>query len=334
MSSEASEHGEDIACFLCGGSGKLSKDRLYRELGIRQLADVAKKSVEETLEGLNKDGFKFFQTYKDELAKLFEERLTAQLQAAEARNARDCERQTEEKEKLQKQVMDLAVKIGSSDGCIKELQEELARARATPARKGERGEVDFVEFIQQRRDLRVSAKLSKAGDYLLSVQVDGADGTPNWLNEIALVDVKKDKAIGAEEVNDLVRDTATRKKKIGFLVATTAEQLKAKDPVPPIHERNGIFIVRVLMEEFPFYVDLLRPFLQLLATAKVEEGDEAWKAKFNAIVSEVTQAFIQVQDVLEHTRKIRDQVEGIEKVVEKVKKRLQAFCTTAVAQVA
>lgn len=303
----------EIQCFLCNGTGKILKSQLLKDLG--QLTDVAKMGVQETLDMLNRDGLKLFETVKMELTKSYNERWTEHL-AGEGR------RQEDERRKNQEERMAFVLKV-------KALEEELIRARATSVKKGEAGEVDFVAFMQGRRNLKLSEKLPKRGDYLLSVQNEHPDGSITWLNNIALIDVKKDRPIGLAEVDALAGDALDRKVKIGFLVTTRQDQLRGKDSVAVMEEKNGVFVVTVFMDDLPSFVDLLLPFMRLLGAQRVDEADETWRAKYAKVAQEVAQALGHVQGILEHTRSIREQADKVDKVVKKVQDRLQVYCALA-----
>jgi hypothetical protein len=325
---------ESLSCPLCCGVGTIARREVLRLAGVDGVLDaVGPRLVElldaRTLETVAKARQEVEEAARREHAAVIgrlRETAVRELEVARVGLERELEGARLQAARAQERSEKLAAECALSQRELGEVREELGRLRHTAAKKGEAGEMDFVAAMANYRHVRLSAKLTSAGDYLLSVAVDEGAPAMRVLPDVALIDCKKDKTVGAGDIRKVAADARTRNVGVAFLVAST----RSKDPVDCVTQVDGVVVVATTLEDFPDRLSLLTPYLALLHRLRAEAGSVVDATQRLAVLTErVATKLRDLEVVTKQTRAITKAVGMIDGVVAKVRLEVAALCEAA-----
>ena len=136
---------------------------------------------------------------------------------------------------------------------------------AKVARVGKLEEVSFADEARTWAGICVSEKLPKNGDFILAFR--DPSGVP--LEPRMLLDNKDKAAVVTEsDLDKLVRDAKERNVAVGIIVAKDESQLRQVDHECRWGQKDGVWILRTTRQWLPRDLDVLRPLLERMRTAR------------------------------------------------------------------
>lgn len=338
ISATESMQEETLACPLCAGSGTIARREVLRLAGVDGVLDAVGPRI---VELMDQRGLHTLTTAKEILEQTIRRdheatvahlRLSLAREAEAARTAteRELERARSLAQKAHERSEKLAADFALSQKELGEARDELGRLRNTATKKGEAGEVGFVEAMKDYRHIRLSEKLASAGDYLLSVAVDEGAASMRVLESVALIDCKKDKAIGAGDVRKVAADARTRNVGVAFLVSATP---RSKDPVDDVSQVDGVLVVTTTVETFVGKVGLLVPYLSLVSRLKADAGSTVdARQRLGELCERVVTKLKDLESIGKQTRAIMKAAGSIDAAVGKARQEIVALCDSAAAR--
>lgn len=226
-----------------------------------------------------------------------------------------------------KEIDALQKRLGESQEKEKELIQLKEKLAKVPSEKGKAGEIEFKEFCSQFAEIECSDKLDKQGDYLIKVRE--LDSKGNWLviNESILVDVKDKERLSPGDEEKALRDARMRKCNFVALVVTDESQLRKQDKQSLLTEKEGVIVMKSYREVFPRDIQLLRPLLKrYYEDGKKSDPGENFEERYQDLRKRVIEEINKLAKIREHTRKIRNSCDDIEKVEKNVQEKVGELC--------
>lgn len=331
---QRAEH-ESLTCPLCSGSGKIARREVLRLAGVDGVLDAVGPRL---VELMNEKGLSVLTKTKELVEQTLAKDLAAtvahvrQALGREHESARVAlERELEKTRALSAKAHERSERLAGDFAVqqkeLEQAKDELMRLRNTAAKKGEAGEADFVEAMKPYKHIRLGAKEAAAGDYIVSVAIDEAGVGMRFLNDAALIDVKKDKVIGPADVRKIASDARSKGLGVAFLVSTST---RSKNPVEDVSLADGVVVVTTTLEDFVQKLALLTPFIALQSRLKAEAGSTIdARQRLGELADRVVAKLRDLEGVTKATRAIQKAVTSIDSAIAKARHEIVGLCAEA-----
>jgi hypothetical protein len=327
--------GELVTCPLCDGAGELARRELLRAAG---LDDVLEAVGPRLVELFNERGAGVLMKTKElveETLRRDNEVKVAQVKQALGREhererlalERELEKTRTQAARAQDKSEKLAADFALARKALDQTNDELVRLRNTAAKKGEAGEIDFVEAMRPYKHIKLGEKEGSAGDYVVSVAVEEGGCGMRLLENALLVDVKRDKLVGAADVRKIAADARSRGMGVAVLVAIS---LRSKHPVDDVTHVDGVLVVTTTLEEFVSKVALLTPYLSLRSRLANNAGaaDNA-RERLGELADRVVSKVKELSGASKQVRAIQRAADSLDSIFERVQRDIVTLCADA-----
>jgi hypothetical protein len=299
------ENPDLLPCFLCG-QGTVSRAKLLRDLGVKEMADILNVGVDDVMRKFDSQGLKFFKEVEKRLEETYRDR----------------------EENHKSEVAKIQREAGSLSAQLKQTQDQLValqgKQKGNPADIGKTGEVEFKAWADAQPRIECSDKLEQQGDYLLRVREEVNAALVPIPVQI-LIDNKKNKALTDADIVQLVGDARTRKLKFAMIVCSEDDQLRKKDRERRVREQDGVLVVISWIAAVVSDLDLLSPLLRISAERKEERVD--YRARLEAMIRRISEKLASLDKIAACTREIRKQADAADEVLRTAKADLIRACS-------
>lgn len=335
---EGARSNETLTCPLCAGSGAIERREVLRMAGVDGVVNAIGPRL---VELMNERGMGMVVKTKEIIEETLRRDLAAtvahvrQALGREHESARVAlERELEKTRALSAKAHERSERLAGDFAVqqkeLEQARDELLRLRNTAAKKGEAGEADFVEAMKPFRHIRLGAKESSAGDYIVSVAIDESGVGMRFLNDVALCDVKKDKIIGPGDVRKIASDARSKGLGVAFLISTTT---RSKNPVEDVSQCDGVVVVTTTLEDFVQKLALLTPYIALQSRLKAEAGSTVdARQRLGELADRVVTKLKDLEGVTKQTRAIQKAVTSIDGAIAKTRQEIVGLCAEAMAR--
>jgi hypothetical protein len=300
---------EFIDCPLCHGEGELKRSDILDRLGVKDFARVAQLSAEEAFRLLqskhDREGQTSWSRFEVELAKRTTE--------IRERYGEELRMTKSERDDLTRRVEDCLREVGQLRERNQALEGEMSKA----TRRGKLEEISFEEEARSWPGIRISEKLPKNGDYLLSFRdASGAPTEPQML-----IDNKDKLSVGEADVRKLVRDAKERRCAVAVLVTRDESQLRQIDRESRWAQEDAVWILRTTRLWLPRDLEVLRPAFDKMRA----EGPDFLQRNV-ALGIEILRTLIDLDGIEKELGKAAKAIESATGLTTKYRLRLQRLC--------
>lgn len=245
---DRSSSNEDIiTCFVCHGTGKLSRAEILKELGGKEFFQQFTISEEQFFNKLETSAPLLIKEIKEVL----ENRYKGEI---EQNNLIHTKTMAEKVKALEqgfsqeiKKYMEEAARMKAELNEEKKAIEALkTKNSSVPSLKGVTGEKEFKDWIGQYSQFECSDKLTKTGDYILKLKRFLPNGNLEVLDFAhVLIDCKQDLKVNDDDIDKLFRDARLRKIPFAYLLVKNREQqFRGEDYKQRLIKKDGILLFK------------------------------------------------------------------------------------------
>jgi len=313
---------DKMECFVCNGTGILSRKDVLKKLGGREIIDLLEMSEEQFFEKLEKNSPSLIKQVKETLEEKYKESLAEQVEIKEKEHDLKLDEAKNREQKLMEAVAKLKVDL-ENEKKAKEVLE--TKNKSVPSLKGVEGEKDFEDWIGQYAQFECSEKLEKTGDFIVKVKKTLVNGNLEVIDGgDVLVDCKRDKKIKGDDIEKLFRDAKIRGMNFTYLLVESKEQFRGEDHKRRIIEENGIWLFKGDRNNFLDDMSFLEYFIQT-NTSDDDTNYKEQKEKLHKLILAKIKELDEFKDIsaniIRETRKIDETVDQKKReALEEVKK--------------
>ncbi len=238
---------ENITCFICHGTGKVSRKQLLKELGGKDIMNMLSMNEDMFFKRLEESAPKLIREVKDIMQKTHQSELSA-FKENHITLIAEKERSIENKYGIQlksamEEVARLRVNLENETKAKEALE---TKQKTNSAMKGNAGEKDFKDWIGQYPQIECSEKLAKTGDYCVKIKRMLPNGNLEVIEDCPiLVDCKRDLKLNNPDIDKMFRDAKLRGMAFAYMVVDDKNnQFRGEDYKRRVIERDGILLFK------------------------------------------------------------------------------------------
>lgn len=227
----AQENRNQVMCPLCKGKGYIDKEKLEEMAQFNIIRTALKEGGKDVLELMEKYGF---QKIIAAVEKKQEEVWSARL-----------DKETQQQRSTITELMKSTAELKQEKDMLLKANAEL---QSKAVKIGQKGELDFKEWLDGEINFECSEKLDDSGDYI--IRIGHLDGTQLKLSKEMLVDVKKEEQLSSNDVKKIIRDAKRRNIRYAYLLLEDEDNMRPIDWKERITETEGILLFRGSKRQF------------------------------------------------------------------------------------
>lgn len=309
---------DSINCFVCNGSGKVSRKHLLKELGGKDILNLLAMNEEGFFKRLEESAPKLIMEIKevmqknhiaelDRIKENYNSVISEKERYIEGKYVAQLKTSMEECAKL-KARLEIEVKA-------REIIE--AKHKTNSAMKGNAGEKEFRDWIGQYPHLECSEKLVKTGDYCVKMKRTLPNGNLEVIEDFPIVvDCKRDLKLNNTDIDKMFRDAKLRGMAFAYMVVDDKNlQFRGEDHKRRVMEKDGVLLFKG--DRANFLDDLA--FLEYIASHKTKADDTNYKEKSDKLYNLIFEKVKELDEFKNHASNIVRESEKIVKLVDQKK---------------